>query len=91
MKGATNERACELGAYIKEHKATVRAAAKQFHISKSTVHKDVAERLKLCKHSRQRMFLPRVRRWKTIPISRVRPGLKCSSRLPTRWIVRLAT
>lgn len=48
MKGATNERACELGEYIREHKATVRAAAKQFHISKSTVHKDVAERLKLC-------------------------------------------
>lgn len=34
-----------LGTYIIEHKATVRAAAKQFGISKSTVHKDVSERL----------------------------------------------
>ncbi len=47
MKGAYDERAIELGEYIKEHKATVRAAAKKFHVSKSTVHKDVAERLKL--------------------------------------------
>ena len=31
--------------YIIENKATVRATAKQFQISKSTVHKDVAERL----------------------------------------------
>lgn len=32
--------------YIIENKATVRATAKAFSISKSTVHKDVAERLK---------------------------------------------
>ena len=31
--------------YIVENKATVRATAKRFGISKSTVHKDVAERL----------------------------------------------
>ena len=31
--------------YIIENKATVRATAKEFKISKSTVHKDVAERL----------------------------------------------
>lgn len=31
--------------YIIENKATVRATAKKFRISKSTVHKDVAERL----------------------------------------------
>lgn len=36
----------ELGEYIVEHNATVRAAAGQFHISKSTVHKDVSDRLK---------------------------------------------
>ena len=30
-----------------ENKATVRATAKKFRISKSTVHKDVADRLKL--------------------------------------------
>ena len=40
------ERACDLAEYIIENKATVRAAAKQFNISKSTVHKDLTERLK---------------------------------------------
>ena len=41
MKGIVEERAVELGTYILEHKATVRAAAKKFGISKSTVHMDV--------------------------------------------------
>ncbi len=45
MKGAVEERAVELGEYILEHQTTVRAAAKKFHISKSTVHKDVSDRL----------------------------------------------
>ena len=40
------ERACDLAEYIIENKTTVRAAAKQFNISKSTVHKDLTERLK---------------------------------------------
>ena len=40
------ERACDLAVYIIENKATVRAAAKQFNISKRTVHKDLTERLK---------------------------------------------
>lgn len=40
------QRACELAEYIIENKATVRAAAKQFGISKSTVHKDLTERLR---------------------------------------------
>ena len=31
--------------YIIEHQATVRCAARQFGISKSTVHKDISERL----------------------------------------------
>ncbi len=39
------ERAVVLGEYIVENKSTVRAAAEKFGISKSTVHKDVAERL----------------------------------------------
>ena len=39
------ERAVEVAQYIIEHNATVRQTAKQFGISKSTVHKDVAERL----------------------------------------------
>lgn len=41
------ERACDLALYILEHQATVRAAAKQFGISKSTVHKDLSQRLPL--------------------------------------------
>lgn len=40
-----SDRAVMLGTYILEHRATVRAAAKQYGISKSTVHKDVSERL----------------------------------------------
>ncbi len=46
MKGIVEERAVELGEYISENRTTVRAAAKKFGISKSTVHKDVAQRLK---------------------------------------------
>lgn len=38
-------RACDLALYIIEHNTTVRAAAKQFGISKSTVHKDLSQRL----------------------------------------------
>ena len=39
------ERPVILGEYIVENRATVRQAAKEFGISKSTVHKDVSERL----------------------------------------------
>ena len=45
MRTYIEERACELAEYIIENKATVRAAARQFGISKSTVHKDLSERL----------------------------------------------
>ena len=45
MKDIVEERAVELGEYIVENKATVRAAAKQFGVSKSTVHMDVSKRL----------------------------------------------
>lgn len=45
MKGYIEERAVELANFIIEKKTTVRAAAKKFGISKSTVHKDVTERL----------------------------------------------
>ncbi len=41
------ERSVILGEYIVENKATVRAAAKKYGISKSTVHKDVSQRLKM--------------------------------------------
>jgi putative DeoR family transcriptional regulator (stage III sporulation protein D) len=45
LKSNIEERACDLAAYIIESKATVRSAAKKFGISKSTVHKDLSERL----------------------------------------------
>lgn len=38
MKGIVEERAVELGEYIIAHQSTVRGAAKEFGISKSTVH-----------------------------------------------------
>lgn len=47
MKGVSiEERATQLAQYIIDSKDTVRGAAKRFGISKSTVHKDVSERLK---------------------------------------------
>lgn len=45
MKDYINERVVALAEYIIENKATVRCAAKEFGISKSTVHKDVTDRL----------------------------------------------
>lgn len=45
MKGNIEERACRMAQYIVENRATVRAAARKFGISKSTVHKDLSERL----------------------------------------------
>lgn len=45
MKDYIEERAIHIADYIIENNATVRQTAKQFGISKSTVHKDVTERL----------------------------------------------
>lgn len=45
MKGNMEERAVQLAQYIIENKATVRSAAVKFGVSKSTVHKDLADRL----------------------------------------------
>ena len=45
MKGNMEERAAALALYLIENRTTVRAAAKKFGISKSTVHKDLSERL----------------------------------------------
>ncbi len=45
MKGNMEERAVRLAQYIIENGATVRAAAVKFGVSKSTVHKDLSERL----------------------------------------------
>ena len=45
MREYIEERAVEIANYIIENNATVRQTAKQFRISKSTVHKDLSERL----------------------------------------------
>ena len=45
MKTYIEERAMEIARYIIDNNTTVRQAAKHFGISKSTVHKDVTERL----------------------------------------------
>ena len=45
MQPNIEQRACDLAAYIIDHRATVRAAAAVFGVSKSTVHKDLSERL----------------------------------------------
>ena len=45
MKEYIEERAVEIACYIIEHKATVRQTAKRFGVSKSTIHKDVTDRL----------------------------------------------
>ena len=45
MKEYIEERTVEIGQYIVDYQATVRQTARQFGISKSTVHKDLTERL----------------------------------------------
>lgn len=45
MKDYISDRVITLAEYITENKATVRQTAKKFGVSKSTVHKDVSERL----------------------------------------------
>lgn len=45
MKDYIKERVLELAEYILENGATVRGAAKKYNVSKSTVHKDITERL----------------------------------------------
>ena len=45
MKDYISERVVSLAHFIIDNKATVRCAAKKFGISKSTVHKDVTDRL----------------------------------------------
>ena len=51
MKENLEQRAEELALYLIENRTTVRAAAKKYGISKSTVHKDISERLPLYNRS----------------------------------------
>ncbi len=51
LKGIVEERAVLLAQYIIENQSTVRATAKKFDISKSTVHKDISERLQRINHN----------------------------------------
>lgn len=51
MNGNIEQRATDLANFILENKATVRSAARKFGISKSTVHKDLSERLKYLNRS----------------------------------------
>lgn len=51
MQDFMEKRACDLAVYIIENRTTVRAAAKKFGVSKSTVHKDLTERLAQVNHS----------------------------------------
>ena len=53
MKDYIEERAIGIANYIIDHNATVRQTAKAFGISKSTVHKDVTERLAQVKQARK--------------------------------------
>ena len=48
MREDLEQRAEELAVYIIENRTTIRAAAKHFGVSKSTVHKDLSERLEAC-------------------------------------------
>ena len=51
MASTIDERARELAVYTIENNATVRTTAAHFGISKSTVHKDISERLPQCNRS----------------------------------------
>ncbi|MCD8322580.1 MAG: sporulation transcriptional regulator SpoIIID [Oscillospiraceae bacterium] len=51
MREDIQERARQLALYIVENNATVRDAARHFSVSKSTVHKDLTERLRNVDHA----------------------------------------
>ena len=50
MTDTIEKRACEAAVYMIETGATVRATARHFGISKSTVHKALTEQLRLCSY-----------------------------------------
>jgi putative DeoR family transcriptional regulator (stage III sporulation protein D) len=51
MAETIEDRACELAVYIIDNSATVRSTAQHFGISKSTVHKDISQRLPMINRS----------------------------------------
>lgn len=51
MKDNLDRRACDLAVYVIETGATVRSAAAQFGISKSTVHKALTQQLRQCNYT----------------------------------------
>ena len=51
MSDTIEERACEVAVYMIETGATVRGAAQHFGSSKSTVHKDLSQRLPQYNHA----------------------------------------
>ena len=51
MKGYIEERAITIAQYIIDSKATVRQAASRFGVCKSTIHKDMTERLPAINHT----------------------------------------
>ena len=51
MTDTIEERACQLAVYMIETGSTVRVAAKKFGLSKSTVHKDLSQRLPKYNHA----------------------------------------
>ena len=51
MREDISQRAVDMALYIVENGATVRDAARHFGISKSTVHKDLSERLRYIDHT----------------------------------------
>lgn len=55
MRDTIEQRACDLAVYIIENQSTVRSAAKAFGVSKSTVHKDLRERLPHCNRALYRL------------------------------------
>ena len=51
MKGDIEERTVDEAIYIVENSATIRNAAKKFQMSKSSIHKDITERLPKINHA----------------------------------------
>ena len=69
------ERVIESAIYIIEHNATVRQTAKQFGVSKSTVHKDVTERLETINKTLARQAGVDLQRKRNIFIDRIKGKL----------------